>query len=160
MSDEIEDAETDNPVDQENNQDSLESVKKELQYALAEVANIRARSAKERSEMMRYGSKHLGLRMIEVLMSLEIAIGKMDDSSESVIDGLRLTVESMRQGLSSVGITPIDMDGKAFDPSCMEALAIVPPPDGEPSGTILNIVEKGYMIHDRVLRPAKVIVSE
>lgn len=93
-------------------------------------------------------------------MSLEIAIGKMDDSSESVIDGLRLTVESMRQGLSSVGITPIDMDGRAFDPSCMEALAIVPPPDGEPSGTILNIVEKGYMIHDRVLRPAKVIVSE
>ena len=71
MSDEIEEAETDNPVDQENNQDSLESVKKELQYALAEVANIRARSAKERSEMMRYGSKHLGLRMIEVLMSLE-----------------------------------------------------------------------------------------
>ena len=160
MSDEIEEAETDNPVDLENNQDSLESVKKELQYALAEVANIRARSAKERSEMMRYGSKHLGLRMIEVLMSLEIAIGKMDDSTESVIDGLRLTVESMRQGLSSVGITPIDMDGKAFDPRCMEALAIVPPPDGEPSGTILNIVEKGYMIHDRVLRPAKVIVSE
>lgn len=60
MSDEIGEAETDNPVDQENNQDSLESVKKELQYALAEVANIRARSAKERSEMMRYGSKHLG----------------------------------------------------------------------------------------------------
>ncbi len=160
MSDEIEEAETDNPVDQENNQDSLESVKKELQYALAEVANIRARSAKERSEMMRYGSKHLGLRMIEVLMSLEIAIGEMNDSPESVIDGLRLTVESMRRGLSSVGITPIDMDGESFDPSCMEALAIVPPPDGEPSGTILNIVEKGYMIHDRVLRPAKVIVSE
>jgi molecular chaperone GrpE len=42
----------------------------------------------------------------------------------------------------------------------MEAIAIVPPPDGEPSGTILNVVEKGYMIHDRVLRPAKVIVSE
>ena len=160
MSDEIEEAETDSPVDQENNQDSLESVRKELQYALAEVANIRARSAKERSEMIRYGSKHLGLRMIEVLMSLEIAIGKIDESSESVIDGLRLTVESMRQGLLSVGITPIDMDGKSFDPSCMEALAIVPPPDGEPSGTILDIVEKGYMIHDRVLRPAKVIVSE
>ena len=52
MSDEIGEAETDNPVDQENNQDSLESVKKELQYALAEVANIRARSAKEMSEMM------------------------------------------------------------------------------------------------------------
>ena len=93
-------------------------------------------------------------------MSLEIAIGEMNDSPESVIDGLRLTVESMRRGLSSVGITPIDMDGESFDPSCMEALAIVPPPDGEPSGTILNIVEKGYMIHDRVLRPAKVIVSE
>lgn len=160
MSDEIEEEETEGPIGQENDQDSLESLKKDLQYALAEVANIRARAAKERSEMMRYGSKNLGLRMIEVLLSLEMAIGTMDEASESVIDGVRLTVESMRQGLSSVGITQIDLGGKSFDPGCMEAIAIVPPPDGEPSGTILNVVEKGYMIHDRVLRPAKVIVSE
>ena len=114
MSDEIEEVETEGPIDQENDQDSLESLKKDLQYALAEVANIRARAAKERSEMMRYGSKNLGLRMIEVLVSLEMAISTMDESSESVINGVRLTVESMRQGLSSVGITPIDLDGKVI----------------------------------------------
>lgn len=143
-----------------NEPDPVESLRKELQYALAEIANIRTRSAKDRSEMMKYGSRQLGLRMIEALMSLEIAIEAAEESPESSIDGVRLTVESMRRGLASVGITPIEVEGDNFDPSCMEALAIVPPPDGETSGTILKVVERGYMIHDRVLRPTKVIVSE
>jgi len=66
----------------------------------------------------------------------------------------------MRSALSSEGIVEIDVEDEVFDPSRMEAIAAIPAPEDVDSGRVLQVIETGYMIHDRVLKPAKVVVSE
>ena len=139
---------------------SIESLERDLQYARAEIANVRSRALRERAGLIRYSSSQLGLRMLDVLRNLELAIESSKDSLDSTLEGIRLTAESMRSALSSEGIVEIDVEGEAFDPSRMEAIAAIPAPEGVDSGRVLQVIETGYMIHDRVLKPAKVVVSE
>ena len=152
--------EEESPAKDEITEVSIESLERDLQYARAEIANIRSRASRERADLIRYSSSQLGLRMLDVLRSLELAIESSKDSVDSTLEGVRLTAESMRSALSSEGIVEIEIEDGVFDPSRMEAIAAIPAPDDVDSGSVLQIIEKGYMIHDRVLRPAKVVVSE
>tara|TARA_B100002019_G_C21253571_1_gene592577 strand:- start:312 stop:800 length:489 start_codon:yes stop_codon:yes gene_type:complete len=158
--DDITNDEENRPVKEEAAEASIESLERDLQYARAEIANIRSRASRERADLIRYSSSQLGLRMLDVLRSLELAIESSKDSADSTLEGVRLTAESMRSALSSEGIVEIGIEDGVFDPSRMEAIAAIPAPDDVDSGSVLQIIEKGYMIHDRVLRPAKVVVSE
>ena len=158
--DDITNDEENSPVKEEDVEVSIESLERDLQYARAEIANIRSRASRERADLIRYSSSQLGLRMLDVLRSLELAIESSKDSAESTLEGVRLTAESMRSALSSEGIVEIGIEDGVFDPSRMEAIAAIPGPDDVDSGSVLQIIETGYMIHDRVLRPAKVVVSE
>lgn len=158
--DDITNDEENSPVKEEDAEASIESLERDLQYARAEIANIRSRASRERADLIRYSSSQLGLRMLDVLRSLELAIESSKDSADSTLEGVRLTAESMRSALSSEGIVEIGIEDGVFDPSRMEAIAAIPAPDDVDSGSVLQIIEKGYMIHDRVLRPAKVVVSE
>ena len=152
--------EEESPAKDEITEVSIESLERDLQYARAEIANIRSRTSRERADLIRYSSSQLGLRMLDVLRSLELAIESSKDSVDSTLEGVRLTAESMRSALSSEGIVEIEIEDGVFDPSRMEAIAAIPAPDDVDSGSVLQIIETGYMIHDRVLRPAKVVVSE
>ena len=158
--DDITNDEENSPVKEEDAEASIESLERDLQYARAEIANMRARASRERANLIRYSSSQLGLRMLDVLRSLELAIESSKDSADSTLEGVRLTAESMRSALSSEGIVEIGIEDGVFDPSRMEAIAAIPAPDDVDSGSVLQIIETGYMIHDRVLRPAKVVVSE
>lgn len=158
--DDITNDEENRPVKEEAAEASIESLERDLQYARAEIANIRSRASRERADLIRYSSSQLGLRMLDVLRSLELAIESSKDSADSTLEGVRLTAESMRSALSSEGIVEIGIEDGVFDPSRMEAIAAIPAPDDVDSGSVLQIIETGYMIHDRVLRPAKVVVSE
>lgn len=158
--DDITNDEENSPVKEEDAEASIESLERDLQYARAEIANIRSRASRERADLIRYSSSQLGLRMLDVLRSLELAIESSKDSADSTLEGVRLTAESMRSALSSEGIVEIGIEDGVFDPSRMEAIAAIPAPDDVDSGSVLQIIETGYMIHDRVLRPAKVVVSE
>ena len=158
--DDITNDEENSPVKEEDAEASIESLERDLQYARAEIANIRSRASRERADLIRYSSSQLGLRMLDVLRSLELAIESSKDSADSTLEGVRLTAESMRSALSSEGIVEIGIEDGVFDPNRMEAIAAIPAPDDVDSGSVLQIIETGYMIHDRVLRPAKVVVSE
>jgi len=158
--DDITNDEENSPAKEEDAEASIESLERDLQYARAEIANIRSRASRERADLIRYSSSQLGLRMLDVLRSLELAIESSKDSADSTLEGVRLTAESMRSALSSEGIVEIGIEDGVFDPSRMEAIAAIPAPDDVDSGSVLQIIETGYMIHDRVLRPAKVVVSE
>ena len=98
--------------------------------------------------------------MLDVLSSFELAMESSKDSPDSTLEGIRLTAENMRMALSSEGIVEIEIEDGVFDPSRMEAIAAIPAPEEADSGTVLQVIETGYMIHDRVLKPAKVVVSE
>ena len=135
-------------------------LEKELQYSAAEIVNVRQRAAKERSEVMRYGGMSMALRMLPLVDSLEKALAASDgEGSEALSEGVRLTLEGARAALEAEGVSQIDVES-SFDPTKMEAIATVPVPEGAVAGSVIEVVEVGYMYHDRVLRAARVIVAE
>ena len=136
--DDITNDEENSPVKEEDVEVSIESLERDLQYARAEIANIRARASRERADLIRYSSSQLGLRMLDVLRSLELAIESSKDSADSTLEGVRLTAEGMRSALSSEGIVEIGIEDGVFDPSRMEAIAAIPAPDDVDSGSYPN----------------------
>jgi len=135
-------------------------LEKELQYSAAEMVNVRQRAAKERSEAMRYGGMSMALRILPLVDSLEKALEASDgEGSEALGEGVRLTLEGARAALEAEGVSQIEIES-SFDPTMMEAIATVPMPEGVEAGSVIEVVEVGYMYHDRVLRAARVIVAE
>ena len=102
----------------------------------------------------------LALKMLPLLDSLEKALKAVDgEEFESLSEGVRLTLEGARAAMESEGVVKIEV-GTDFDPTTMEAIATVPVPEGSEGGSVIEIVEVGYMYHDRILRAARVIVAE
>jgi molecular chaperone GrpE len=153
--------------EQDDDADSVESLEnkvveleKELQYSAAEMINVRQRAAKERSEAMRYGGMSLALRILPLVDSLEKALEASDsEGTDALGEGVRLTLEGARAALEAEGVNQIEVES-AFDPTKMEAIATVPVTEGSEPGSVIEVVEVGYMYHDRVLRAARVIVAE
>ncbi|MAZ23872.1 MAG: nucleotide exchange factor GrpE [Euryarchaeota archaeon] len=139
----------------------ISRLEKELQYSAAEMANIRQRSARDKSDAVKYGASSLSRKILPLIGSLEKAVSNVDDAkSDAFLNGLKMTLEGFRAALNSEGVTHIDAVGKVFDPTCMEAIATVPAIDGIEPGGVVEVVEEGYMLHERVLRAARVIVAE
>ena len=131
----------------------------DLQYARAETVNARQRGQRDRAEAIRFGAAGLASRIIPAIDGLEKALSNGNGDNEAILEGVRMTLDSLKNALESEGVTRVETTGAAFDPTCMEAVATVPAPNGESAGTVLEEIESGFMLHDRVLRPAKVVVS-
>ncbi|MBI88390.1 MAG: nucleotide exchange factor GrpE [Euryarchaeota archaeon] len=143
-------------------QGKIEELKKELQYAKAETVNVGHRAARDRTEALKYGGASLARRLIPVVDILGRAVESAEsgESSDSVIEGVKLTLDGLKSSLESEGITQIEALGKRFDPTCMEAIATIPCPEGKDPGSVIEVVESGYRMHERILRASRVIVSE
>ena len=133
-------------------------LQKELQYSQAEIANARQRWQRDRSEAIRFGAAGLASKIIPAIDSLEKALANENGDNEAISNGVRMTLDSLKSALESEGVTILQTTGEAFDPSRMEAIATVPASEGQEVGLVIEEIESGYMLHDRVLRPAKVIV--
>lgn len=131
----------------------------DLQYARAETVNARQRGQRDRAEAIRFGAAGLASRIIPAIDGLEKALSNGNGDNEAILEGVRMTLDSLKNALESEGVTRVETTGATFDPTCMEAVATVPAPNGESAGTVLEEIESGFMLHDRVLRPAKVVVS-
>ena len=147
------------PDEGEGEASRVEELEKEIQYAKAEIANIRQRAARERSDLLRYGGASLANRIIPMVDVLTKAV-ESSEGGDSVIEGVRLTLEGIRTALESEGIVQIEALGNAFDPTCMEAIATIPCPEDSLPGSVIEVIEQGYRMHDRILRAARVIVAE
>ncbi|MBU03609.1 MAG: nucleotide exchange factor GrpE [Euryarchaeota archaeon] len=170
MSEEPEsDAPLEEDVEEEESADPLQTMEsrvleleKELQYSVAEIVNIRQRSIRDKNDAVKYGGANLASRLIPIIDNLSRAIESSGDEeiSESIFEGVKLTLESMSAALSIEGVKKIEISESSFDPTCMEAIASIPCPEGEEPGKIFQVIEDGYKLHDRVLRATKVIVYE
>ena len=138
----------------------IQELEKEKQYSTAEIVNLRQRYARERNTLVKFSSMNLASKILPVLDNLEKAISIENNESEKFIEGVNMTLKSLRSTLENEGVQKIDARDKLFDPSFMEAIAVIPTPEGKEPGSVVEIVEEGYMFHDRVLRPVKVIVSD
>jgi molecular chaperone GrpE len=126
--------------------------------AEADFQNYKRRTEQEREELRRYGNVSIIINLLPVLDDFERAFGSLDShlAGLSWFDGILLIYRKLRQLLENAGVTPIETEGQSFDPRFHEAVAHV---DGE-EGKVISEVQRGYKLHDRVLRPAMVVVGK
>ncbi|MHB8719104.1 MAG: nucleotide exchange factor GrpE [Candidatus Dormibacteria bacterium] len=125
----------------------------------ADFENFRRRKAQELSDRSRYASEEAARAMLPVLDNLRRAVDHAGSADPAdLLDGLHMVVREFEAALSSVGVTPIDSVGTPFDPAVHEALG-GEEADGVAVDTVSEELQRGYRLHDRVLRPALVRVA-
>ncbi len=135
--------------------------KDQVLRARAEAENVRKRSAREYENVRRYALEGFARELLPALDNFEKAIktAKEQEVSGSVIEGIELSVKALTDALNRNGIQEFDPQGEVFDPEKHMAMTSIEHPDAEP-GTVIEVFRKGYLIHDRLLREAEVIVSK
>jgi molecular chaperone GrpE len=141
-------------------EEKIEELEKERQYNAAEIINIRQRYARERNALVKFAGMNLAFNLLPVVDNLEKALAMENNDSDKFIEGVNMTLKRLKAMLDNEGVVKIEALNNEFDPAFMEAIAVIPAPEGKDSGLVLEVIEEGYMFHDRVLRPVKVIVSE
>ena len=128
------------------------------QRAEADFQNYKRRVEQERSESRRFASSALIINVLPILDDLERALGSLDARLAGLpwFEGIILIHRKLLVLLDNAGVTPIEAEGQQFDPSLHEAVTHV---DGD-DGKVLTEVQRGYKLHDRVLRPAMVVVGK
>jgi molecular chaperone GrpE len=131
--------------------------------ALAEAENIRRRARKDREETLRYASESLLKSLVPVLDNLNLALNYVDESSpaaKNLAEGVRMTLKMFKECLAESGFREVEAErGQPFDPNVHEALGQEPDPE-LPDLTISREVAKGYALGERLIRPAKVMVTK
>jgi len=137
---------------------SLAALEDKLLRVAADFENYKKRAARERAEYVTHANERLVKELLPILDDLERALDAVGEHQEATVEeGVRLVHRSLASLLERNGVKQIDTEGK-FDPHVHEAL-LSQPSDSE-EGSVIDVVQKGYTIGDRVVRPARVIVSE
>lgn len=128
----------------------------------AEIQNLQRRNTKNREELLRFRSQDLAKDVIPSIDNLERAlqIEVEDEAGLNLKKGLEMVLNSLLQALANNHVEIIDPKGELFDPNYHEAYTQLPAQDGQTSGEVAKVFEKGYKLHDRVLRAAKVAVVQ
>jgi molecular chaperone GrpE len=140
------------------------SLRDRLLRALAEAENTRRRADRTVEDARKFAIAGFARELLIVVDNLQRTIDAADGQAPSaaenaaLIEGVRATLRVLMQTLERFGVRRIDALGQRFDPSLHEAIMDADDPS-QPPGTIIRVVEHGYTIHDRLLRPARVVVS-
>jgi molecular chaperone GrpE len=130
-----------------------------LMRALAEAENVRKRAARDRVEAEQYGISRLVRDLLPVYDNLRRALDAAGEESDAVIEGIKLTLKELQAVFSKHGITLVSPAvGDRFDPQLHQAMFEAPLPDTK-AGDIIQVASEGFLLHDRLLRPAQVGVS-
>ena len=126
--------------------------------AEADLQNFRRRSEQERADSSRFAGTSLILNLLPIVDDFERAFGSLDEHIAGMtwFDGVHLIYRKLIALLESAGVKPIKTEGETFDPAFHEAVAHV---EGE-ENKVISEVQRGYLLHDRVLRPAMVVVGK
>ena len=130
--------------------------------AQAEVDNIRKRSQREVENAHKYGLEKIMNELLPVRDSLELGLGAASDEGvevSSVREGLELTLKMFNTATEKFGLIEVNPLNEAFDPDRHQAISMQTV-EGKASGTVINVVQKGFMLNDRLVRPAMVIVAQ
>lgn len=124
----------------------------------ADLENYRKRVQKEKEEILKYGNEQIVFEILPSLDNLERAIDHANEESP-IVEGVKLTLNMLVSTLKKFGVTPIETPpGTPFSPEFHQAMGQVEAPDQEPN-TVVAVFQKGYMLNDRLLRPAMVTVA-
>lgn len=126
----------------------------------AELENVRRRAAKDVDSARRYGVERFAREMLAVVDSLEIGLEAARGAGENgaVAEGMEATLRLLVSALEKFDVTPIEALGAPFDPEAHEAIMTQPSSEAAPD-TVIGVIQQGFRIHERLLRPARVIVA-
>lgn len=128
----------------------------------ADLENARKRHQREREEAIRFANDRLLKEMIPVLDNLERAVDHADqgnDDNQGLLEGVNMTINQFRKALEDFGVKGINAIGAAFDPNLHQAMGQVESGEHAPN-TVVSEFQKGYLLHDRLLRPSLVMVAK
>lgn len=143
-------------------QAELEKSQKEYLFLMAEFDNYRKRTVKEKAELIKNGGEKAILGLLPVIDDFERAIDAIDKSSdvEGLKEGVDLIYNKFMKYLESQQVKPMESTGTDFDADIYEAVTTFPAPDESMKGKVIDTVQKGYTINEKVLRHAKVVVGQ
>jgi molecular chaperone GrpE len=126
----------------------------------ADFENYKKRSAREKEEAIKYANSALLERLVSIIDNFELGLAAAKEQGEQspIYSGMILVQKQLNDLLAENGLQPIEAEGKKFDPNLHEAIAHGPS-DQVPEGMVLRQTRRGYRFKDRLLRPAKVVVS-
>ena len=143
-------------------QQMVEEQKDKYLRLSAEFDNYRKRTLKEKAELIKNGGEKTLTAILPVLDDFERALKNMEASEETkaMKEGVELIFSKFQKILGQEGLQKIDTDGKDFDVDFHEAIALIPAPSEDLKGKILDCVQTGYMLNEKVIRHAKVAVAQ
>lgn len=134
----------------------------ELLRTRAELANLQRRAERDVSNAHKYGLERFATELLPVLDSLELGLNAASGDGaadpEKLREGMALTLKLLETVTGKFGITSIDPRGERFNPELHQAMAMQPVAGAEPN-TVVNVYQKGFMLNDRLIRPAMVVVA-
>ena len=164
-------ANTDNSAEEKTTEltveEQLEAAKKEVeQYkdkylrAVAEFDNYRKRTLKEKAELLLNGSEKAVCAFLPILDDFERAIADKTEDVNAIKEGVQIIFNKFNKTLESLGVRKIEIEGKDFDVDFHEAVAMVPGMGDDKKGKVIDCVQTGYQLNDKVIRHAKVAVGQ
>ena len=164
-------ANTDNSAEEKTTEltveEQLEAAKKEVeQYkdkylrAVAEFDNYRKRTLKEKAELLLKGSEKAVCAFLPILDDFERAIADKTEDVNAIKEGVQIIFNKFNKTLESLGVRKIETEGKDFDVDFHEAVAMVPGMGDDKKGKVIDCVQTGYQLNDKVIRHAKVAVGQ
>ena len=137
--------------------EQIEDLKNQVLYAKAEAENIRRRSYEEADKTRKFAIEGFSQELLSVKDSLEASLGSDNVDNKILIDGVELTLKQLNAVFEKFNIVEINPIGEKFDPNEHQAMSMVESKEQE-SNTVLSVLQKGYKLNDRVIRPAMVSV--
>ena len=153
------DNEENQEIDSQSNDllEQIEDLKNQVLYAKAEAENIRRRSYEEADKTRKFAIEGFSQELLSVKDSLEASLGSDNVDNKILIDGVELTLKQLNAVFEKFNIVEINPIGEKFDPNEHQAMSMIESKEQE-SNTVLSVLQKGYKLNDRVVRPAMVSV--
>ena len=143
-------------------QEEIAELKNQMLYKVAEFENYRKRTLKERAELILNGGEKFITAILPIIDDMERAItnGTKTDDPEVLREGMELIYQKFMKTLEAQGVTKIETDGADFDTDVHEAVAMVPGMGDDKKGKVIDCLQQGYKLNDKVIRHAKVAVGQ
>lgn len=141
-------------------QAEIEELKKQMLYKQAEFENYRKRVIKEKAELILSGGEKTIKAILPVLDDFERALADKSDDPQAIRDGIQIIYNKFIKTLEEQGVKKIDTDGAEFTTDLHESVALVPGMGDDKKGKVIDCIQTGYTLNDKVIRYAKVAVGQ
>ncbi len=143
-------------------QDQLDSVNDKYLRAEAEMQNVQNHAKKEQAQLLKYDGQQIAHDVLPIVDNLKRALDvKVEDKNGMQLKkGVSMTLDRLNKALKENGVELIEVNNKPFDPNFAQAVQTVAADDNHPADTVVQVLQEGYRLRDRVLRPAMVVVAK